>query len=510
MKTAVIYCRVSTEDQVKNTSLEQQEKDCTAYCLRNNLKIKHIYRDAGESARTADRPEFQKMMMALVRDRFDFVVVWKLDRFARDIYDQAKYLKEMAAVGTDIHSATENLDNTPAGKLMKTMLGGINQYYSDVNSERSRLGMKSMATAGAWTHQAPIGYITARKGNMPILVADPERGPAIYELFSRIATGLMRVRDAHEWLSDKLGIKIYAQGIHRILRQPVYAGVVQNRLTEYQPVKAVFPGLITQDTFDRVQLILHDGGFTQQAHPASQFPLRGVLKCSECGRMLTASFSRSCNKTLYPYYHCRCGLRLTLQRAQNGIDVYLDSVSKYMSELMPMLKEVCLETWDKSRAEALKDHDKAEKQLKDLEARKARLLDLYLSGGIDEPSYKQKLAEIGMSITITNVKAREADIDQTTAETVLIVADKMFQDVKTLFGRTPVSIKQAFINGIFGGPLTISPKCQVSNYNKDNIINILQQSSDPAFPLVPLTGIGSNSFLIYFRSIMPFSHALAA
>jgi len=510
MKTAVIYCRVSTDEQVKNTSLGQQEKDCRAYCQRNDLKVLELFRDEGETARVADRPEFQRLFFYISQNHVDAVIVWKLDRFARNNYDQAVYFKQLAESGSDIHSVTEKLDNTPAGKLMKNMLGSINQFYSDINSERSRHLMKEVALSGYWTHKAPLGYKMVRVNNKPSLQMDPDNGPAMYELFSRIATGMMRVMDAAPWLSNKLGKTIYPQAIHAMLRSPIYAGIIQNKLTDYQPVKAAFKGIVTQNTYDQVQSILSQGARHQQERLSSEFPLRGVLKCSECGRALTASKSKGYTGKLYAYYHCRCGVRIQVSKVQAMFETYLDGLSSYMSFIMPLFRSIMMEGYEQDHAQAIAERERAMKQLKALEDKRARLLNLYLAGGIDETGYKIKLTELGAGETIARVIAHDAETDKINAESMMLTFERIFKDLKTLLCRTADSSRLALIKAIFGGDLTVSPTGEVSNCNKDNLINILQKTNTPSLNLVPLTGIDSNSVISYVKSFHAFARIIAA
>ena len=87
---AVIYARYSSDSQ-REESIEGQIRKCTDYCEKNNFSIVGTYIDRALSARTANRPEFQRMVKDSAKGLFDLVIVWKLDRFARDRYDSAHY-----------------------------------------------------------------------------------------------------------------------------------------------------------------------------------------------------------------------------------------------------------------------------------------------------------------------------------------------------------------------------------------------------------------------------------
>lgn len=124
MGEAVIYVRVSDSRQVDNTSLEAQERICRSWCQTNGLEVDQVFTDAGESAKTADRTEFQRMFAYLRRTRgkITHVVVYKLDRFARSIEDSAVYGHYLKGYGVSLRSATEAITDTPEGRFMQGFL----------------------------------------------------------------------------------------------------------------------------------------------------------------------------------------------------------------------------------------------------------------------------------------------------------------------------------------------------------------------------------------------------
>jgi DNA invertase Pin-like site-specific DNA recombinase len=109
MKRAVIYTRVSSTDQVEGTSLETQERSCREYCAREKMEVVELFSDRGESAKTADRPKFQDMVRFsnAKANLVNYVVVYRLDRLARNNHDYAVYTAALARRGVAIRSATE-------------------------------------------------------------------------------------------------------------------------------------------------------------------------------------------------------------------------------------------------------------------------------------------------------------------------------------------------------------------------------------------------------------------
>ena len=144
---AVIYARYSSDSQ-REESIEGQIRECTEYAKRNDITILTSYIDRALSARTADRPEFQRMIKDSAKELFDVVLVWKLDRFSRDRYDSAHYKRILKKNGVKVVSAKENISDGPEGIILESMLEGYAEYYSAELSEKIHRGQRENALKG--------------------------------------------------------------------------------------------------------------------------------------------------------------------------------------------------------------------------------------------------------------------------------------------------------------------------------------------------------------------------
>ena len=148
-KGAVIYVRVSTAEQASsNQSLPVQESKARALCQQRGLNVLKLFADKGESARTDDRPEFKKLMAYCREHRREIshVIVADLSRLARNVLDQGQTIVELTEMGIQLVSVDEpNLDDSAAGRLLKNVLGSMNQFFSDSLSEKT----KDRMTAGS-------------------------------------------------------------------------------------------------------------------------------------------------------------------------------------------------------------------------------------------------------------------------------------------------------------------------------------------------------------------------
>ena len=127
--TAVIYARYSSDNQ-REESIEGQIRECTAYAEKNDITIVKHYIDRAISAKTDNRPQFQQMIKDSDKKLFDIVLVWKLDRFARNRYDSARYKTQLKKNGVKLMSATEIISEGPEGIILESVLEGYAEYYS--------------------------------------------------------------------------------------------------------------------------------------------------------------------------------------------------------------------------------------------------------------------------------------------------------------------------------------------------------------------------------------------
>lgn len=143
---AVIYARYSSDRQ-REESIEGQIRECKAYAERKGIEIVNEYTDRAKSASkdTAKRDSFLQMIKDSSKGQFDAVIVWKLDRFARNRFDSAHYKNTLRKNGVKVISATEAIAEGPEGIILESMLEGMAEYYSAELSEKVKRGHKENA-----------------------------------------------------------------------------------------------------------------------------------------------------------------------------------------------------------------------------------------------------------------------------------------------------------------------------------------------------------------------------
>lgn len=318
---AVIYCRVSSKEQVEGTSLESQELACREYARRNQLEVVRVFVDKGESAKFADRPQLLEML-SFCKDRekaVEQLLVWKVDRLARNVGDHFNIKAVLAKYSVRVVSVTEPIDTKPEGRLLETILAGFAQFDNDVRAARTVQGMKRKLEEGIYPWQPPLGYKGAAQPGSKKQQPDQPDQPAfgiLQEAWTRFATGHCTKADILRFiwskgLKSRSGREITNQFVDHLFEDPFYAGVLRDPWSSEELPGKHMP-MVSRATFEAVQKVI-SGRNRSLPHIAirPEFPLRTFVRCPYCEAALTGSFSRGRSK-YYAYYHChnrQCDIR---------------------------------------------------------------------------------------------------------------------------------------------------------------------------------------------------------
>jgi site-specific DNA recombinase len=217
LKTA-IYVRVSTEEQAKEgISLSAQIDRCQSYCKARGWKVANVYTDAGYSAGSMKRPGVQQLFQDLNQNKFENILVYKFDRFSRNVRDLITFLDNLKEKEINFTSVTENIDTTTAmGEAFFQMIGVFAQLERGMVKERVKLAFDKKIKDGESLNRAPLGY-TYSKGK---LVIDKNTFKKVQTIFNMRAAGI-HFRE----ISEKINIPIST--LYNILKNSTYAGKVK-------------------------------------------------------------------------------------------------------------------------------------------------------------------------------------------------------------------------------------------------------------------------------------------
>ena len=334
--TAVIYARYSSDNQ-REESIEGQIRECTAYAEKNGITIVKHYIDRAFSAKTDNRPEFQQMIKDSEKRLFDIVLVWKLDRFARNRYDSAHYEYQLERNHVKLVSATEPISDGPAGIMVKSMLTGMAEYYSAELSEKVVRGMTENVLKGKYNGGTiPIGYTVDEEKFFQI---DPLKAPFVVEAFQRYNDGAT-MKELMNWLNDS-GVttnrnqKFTYNSIQTLLTNRRYIG--ENRFKDIVMPDSI-PVIIEKELFDSVQDKIAKNRRAPARHKAEDdYLLTTKLFCGMCGAMMFGECGTSRNKNVHHYYKCANAKRTKTCKKKTVRKEWLEDL--VVNETMKMIRD---------------------------------------------------------------------------------------------------------------------------------------------------------------------------
>ena len=236
---AAIYVRVSTEEQAREgLSVDAQIDKCKAFCNARDWGVFKVYRDAGYSAGTMNRPALELMLRDAQEEKFNIILVYKLDRFSRKLRDLIMVLDDLKEKDINFTSVTEQIDTTSAmGEAFFQIIGVFAQLERGMVKERVELSFERKIKFGEALFRAPFGYTYYKKQ----LVPHPENAEKVRQIFEMWANGI-----DYKEISKKFNIP--SSTLYQIIKNPVYYGKIKYRDNLY---KGKHKSLISEELFNQ-------------------------------------------------------------------------------------------------------------------------------------------------------------------------------------------------------------------------------------------------------------------
>lgn len=299
---AVIYARYSSDRQ-REESIEGQLRICEDYAKRNGMTILHVYADRALSGRSDQRPEFQMMIQAAATQTFDTVLVYKLNRFARNRYDSAKYKHKLKKYGVKVVSAMENIADDPSGILLESVIEGMAEYYSAELAENVMRGMTENALEGKWPGGiVPLGYKLDTEHR---LIIDEPAAKTVRWIYQQYLDGKQPARIIRELNAagclTALGKPFRKNSLRTILKNERYIGTfIWNGIKKPN----VIPAIIDSADWHKVQEIMKVKKKCVSKAKDNDYYLTGRLFCGHCGENMVGTSGTSKLQRIYRYYIC--------------------------------------------------------------------------------------------------------------------------------------------------------------------------------------------------------------
>lgn len=458
---AVIYCRVSSRDQVDGTSLESQESACREYAQRHALTISRVFIEEGESAKFADRTELLNLLSYCKEKsrKVEVLLVWKIDRFARNVEDHYTIKATLRRLGVGIVSVTEPIASDPNGQLMETILAGFAQFDNEIRAVRSVQGMKQRLREGIFPWKPPIGYLPPRIGkktrpDMP----DPRTFEPIQKAWKLFLTGAYTKMDIFRLLrtwgvNGYRGRPVCVQLVDQIFRNPYYAGVLQDPWSGEEYVGR-HSAMVTPVEFARVQEIVAGRSQAPTHHHRlrEEFPLRGLVRCPSCEHTMTATFCRGSTKR-YAYYQCfrrNCPTRTRSYPAAAVHDEFFESlahmsVPRYLST---SLVSHILSAYSTTAGEIRKAVLRRKAVESDLQRQLDELISMRAAKLLSDEEFVSQRARFQKRLYALRAEEQLNDENHLTEDDARSLVESL-ADLDGLWRASPLAAKRAFTEVLF-------------------------------------------------------------
>lgn len=430
---AVLYARVSSVGQAeKDLSIPAQLKALRQHADKHGWRVVEQFVDEAESARTADRPQFQRMI-ALAKQKpspFQVVLVWKLSRFARNREDSILYKAMLRKHGVQVLSINEPIDDSAAGRMLEGMIEVVDEFYSANLSTDTIRGLNENASRGFRNGSiAPYGYLTAKvkvgEAEKSKLEPEPMHAPVVRRIFKMCLNGMgvkeiakklnaegIRTRSGNPWTNTV---------VYYMLTNEAYAGVlVFNRYLYYKPsdgktrkairVEGAHPALVAPEQFAKVRALLaaRRPNVTHPRQVASDYLLAGMAYCGACGSKLLGTQAKGGR---FFYYGCQRYLKQGSTACRSGLvnraaleETVMDTLRGEIltdENLIALAAQVNREAEKASRSSRERAAE-IEAQVRALQGRLNRLYEALESGHVD-------LADVGPRIKLAREQVEAAE-----------------------------------------------------------------------------------------------------
>jgi len=411
-----LYARVSSDRQDVDLSISAQLRALRDFASQNGHQLVREFVDEAESGRTAARPAF-KEMVSLVRLKnppFEAILVWKLNRFARNREDSIIYKSLLRKRGVQVISINEPVEDTPAGHMLEGIIEVMDEFFSVNLAQDVIRGMKENAMRGHFTGgKPPYGFrIEKVKDEHKLrstLVPETTLAPVAKRAFNMAISGKGIKEIAKGFNNDGIitatGKKWTSTGIHSLLTNEVYTGtLVWGKRSNIQPIRIenAWPAIVDRETFLKVQAILKSRA-PKIIHPrraVSDYLLSGIIKCGVCGKAMSGHSAKSGK---FFYYRCSNATKRGPSECpghwipKSKIEGFIvDRIRSYIltEENLLELASIVNEEIDASMNSVMERQETLELQISDVDSRLEHLYDALEKGSFSSDELAPRIRKL--------------------------------------------------------------------------------------------------------------------
>lgn len=491
VKKAIVYLRVSTEEQVENFSLETQERICAQEAERKGFEIIQVFKEEGRSAKNiTGRPVLIQLMEFCRRNKknIDALIVYRLDRLSRQVGDFLFIKKKLNEYEIALLSTSEPTGNTATEKFVETMLASFAQMDNDIRSERTKNGLRARFLAGLTSGTPPLGY----KSENGYIIKDPKTWDKVVEAWKLMATSTKTLQEMAN-LMNEWGVtqrykgkenKVRKQALSVMFRNKYYLGILTSEKYP-EEVRGQHVAMVTEELFYRVQAVI-DGRNNSIHLPVSrrnkdniEFPLRRLVLCGICKQPLTGGWSKG-KKARYAYYRCQHGCNMPSIRADKlhvATMQFLSGISPTRQALDAFIA-LLRRTYYQRVVQLQKRKEQADSELKRLYEMRQALIQKNLSGVFSDEIFKEQNKLIEEQIATVQITKDDALLAKYNLEAIV-------KFIKERFANLPQTYQMSSLSQIRVLMCSIAPSGLVWDYSSyyntqiSPIYQSIHQFSDP-------------------------------
>ena len=477
-QTAIIYLRVSTEEQVKGYSLRQQETELTRHCKEKNIEIIQIISEEGQSAKSFKRRSWQAFEESLniQKNVADLFLVTKIDRFSRNALETRRMVEVLKSKKIRLFSLMEGwFDYSDTKYYLSNTIQAANAEYENMLKANNVIkAMRQGLEEGRWMWAAPKGYKNDTVNKL--IYPDEINAPIVRFCFETFAKGVHSAEDVRR-LAVQKGLNISKSAFLNLLKNPLYAGKIvrkgyeeDNKIVPEKIVQGIHEPIISEETFSIVQTLLKGKSKKYKGKTRKEeLFLRGFLYCSCCGKKMTGSAPRG-NGGNYHYYHCqrKFGCKNSIS-AKVANDIFLEFLEEFQprKEILA-LYQALLEKYFKDNFNDIDTEKKMlARQIEEIDHKKEKFVNRFLNsdGMITDTEYRaimDRLQDEKSKLTMKHATLRSIP---SAYQKYLNFGLSLMGNLSHYFKVVDVGVKQQIIGSIFPEKLVF----EKNKYRTDKI-----------------------------------------
>lgn len=504
-RKALIYCRISDEDQ-SNYSLEDQAALLNEFCKRYQIKVVASFSDDGYSAKSFARPGWKQMLdfAKAHRGAADLLLFKDWSRFSRaenmgETYFQIANLNRL---GLEPQAVTQQVDLTiPESYHLLSIYITSPMVENLRRANNIKRGRRRALKTGRWVGRAPFGYKNTRdENNAPVITIEPHSARIIRRIFESYLKGESPVMIIHRAYREGLKVK-HNSAFERIILNPLYCGLITVHPwneEKGETVKGIHEPIISEQLFQLCKSKwLGDTGPRPRVED-DRMPLRGVLRCDHCGQVMTGGRSRGKSGKHWFYYRClRCkGENHSAIKAHDQVREILNAISFSPAHIEKLIREV-----DREMKETLAGHReeivRLRKEFKVLQDKQRSLEEKYIGNTISFEVYEKYDSRFRIEGAELSSRISEIDLDGLDIIELYKAALPKMKNLYLIYETCDLETRQEFLRLIFPGGLF-----KGKGYNRTPLLNPLfsmKAAADVGLRVEGKTYIGLNATVLADR-----------